>query len=311
MTRNNESTIEKTIESVFNLNSKIIICDIGSKDNTVSLCNKYKLNPIKIELNNDLSQIKNEMLKISESPWNFYIEPWEILISGKDEIKELIKKKEDVYNVSIIQNDIITKQIRLFHKEMEIKFKNPVYETINFKNSKPTEIYISSGNNQNSDIHLDLLKKWQSKNPLATEPIYYTACFHLINKNWDSFLNLADLYLHQEKSNGVSVYMTNYYCSMVNCYIKKDYHSAIKFIVPCIAKMPTMSEFWCLLGDIYYAVKDYEKAKDFYENALIIGQKRRRDDDYPVEISKYKEYPEKMINSCERIKDSTKGYVTI
>ena len=45
MTRNNESTIEKTIESVFNLNYKIIICDIGSKDNTVSLCNKYKLNP--------------------------------------------------------------------------------------------------------------------------------------------------------------------------------------------------------------------------------------------------------------------------
>ena len=92
--------------------------------------------------------------------------------------------------------------------------------------------------------------------------------------------------------------MTQYYCSMVNCYIKKQYNTAIKFLLPCVAKKPTMAEFWCLLGDIYYALKDYERAKTFYENAIILGSRRLKNDDWPLEISKYKESPQKMIEGC-------------
>jgi tetratricopeptide (TPR) repeat protein len=65
-----------------------------------------------------------------------------------------------------------------------------------------------------------------------------------------------------------------------------------------------MSEFWCLLGDCYYAIKDYEKSKSFYENALILGNKRLKNDGWPLEISKYKDYPQKMIESCDKIKSS-------
>jgi tetratricopeptide (TPR) repeat protein len=102
--------------------------------------------------------------------------------------------------------------------------------------------------------------------------------------------------------------MTNYYCSMVYCYIKKNYQESIRFLMPCLAVKPTMAEFWCLLADIFYATKQYKKASSFYENALILGSKRLNSDDYPMEISKYKEYPQKMIESCEKIKSSTKLY---
>ena len=89
---------------------------------------------------------------------------------------------------------------------------------------------------------------------------------------------------------------------------KKDFENAVKSLIPCLAEKPTNGEFWCLLGDIYYCLKDYERAKSFYENAKILGSRRLNDDDYPMEISKYKEYPEKLIKSCDAIKQSCSIY---
>ena len=65
---------------------------------------------------------------------------------------------------------------------------------------------------------------------------------------------------------------------------------------------PIMAEYWCVLGDVYYHLAgDYDRAKRFYRNAIILGQKRKEDDMWPVELSKYNTYPEKMIKSCEEL----------
>ena len=93
--------------------------------------------------------------------------------------------------------------------------------------------------------------------------------------------------------------MLRYYASMVNCYVNKDYHSAVSHLIVCIEEKPLMAEFWCMLGDIYFAIRDYGRAKSFYENGMIFGSKRNKADDWPLEISKYKEYPEKMLNACD------------
>jgi hypothetical protein len=71
-----------------------------------------------------------------------------------------------------------------------------------------------------------------------------------------------------------------------------------------------MAEFWCLLGDVYYALNDYEKAFQFFQNGLIIGKKRRMDCEWFMEISKYEEYPKKMMEACASIKKQTSLYVS-
>jgi len=71
-----------------------------------------------------------------------------------------------------------------------------------------------------------------------------------------------------------------------------------------------MAEFWCLLADVYYAIKDYDRARIFYENGLILGSRRLKDDGWPMEISKYKEYPLNMIEGCNQIKRSSRHYAT-
>ena len=70
-----------------------------------------------------------------------------------------------------------------------------------------------------------------------------------------------------------------------------------------------MAEFWCLLGDIFYKIKQYDKAVEFYDNARIIGQRRLMDSDWPMEISKYSSYPEKMIESSKEIIKNTVLYI--
>jgi hypothetical protein len=98
------------------------------------------------------------------------------------------------------------------------------------------------------------------------------------------------------------VTMIRYHMACVRCYVQKDADSALQLISSCILTRPLMAEFWCLMGDIHYhLMKRYDKAASFYENALILGARRLVLDTYPMEISKYQEYPQKLLESCKDI----------
>lgn len=307
MTKDNQETIEDCLESLIPLNAKILICDLGSKDKTLDRCLKYKTEILSLSLNDDISQARNHVIKNCNSFWHMVIEPWEKVLQNQEEINNLILQAPESYSFQIIQGDIVTKETRLWHLSKNLKFENPIFENIK-ASSKQTETYIfSHGGKRNININ-DLLDKWQLNSPLSPEPYYYRACNELIQKNWNTFLNYADIFLHQQKSQDMSYFMTCYYVSMVLCYIKKDYGKAIQVLSPCILKNPTLAEFWCLLADIYYAIGDYKKSLCFYDNAKILGSRRLNSCDFPMEISKYKEYPEKMINACNSLINNLNVY---
>lgn len=306
--KNNESTIEQTLRSLTDLKANILVADLGCSDKTIKICEQYKANVIKTALNNSMSAVKNNLSEMAKTEWIMQINPWEVLIQGHEEIIKSTQEKSAAYNFHLIQEDVITKQIRLWHKKTQCRFINPVFEIITGE-SEDLQAFLSIKEHNDSNTH-KLLEFWRNKFPLATEPIYYYACYHLKNKNWDAFLNFSEMYLHQEKKQNISFFMTQYYCSMVNCYIKKYYDKAVRYLLPCIAKNPTMAEFWCLLGDIYYAVKDFKRAEVFYENAILLGSKRLKNNNWPLEISKYKEYPTKMIQNCKTSKNNQKLYIS-
>lgn len=305
--KNNIESIQDTLESILPLNGKILVADIGCTDSSIEICKKYGAEIIKPNSINDLSKVRNDMINHAKNDWNLFIEPWESIINGHEIIQSVINQEKTAYKFSLIKEDVITKQIRLWHKNTNLKFVNPVFENIKGY-ALDLDVFVLINENKNEDIE-KLLENWRNKCPLSKEPIYYTACNHLKNKNWNSFLNFSELYLIQETENNMSLTMTYYYRAMVLSYVKKQYEEAIKSILICIAKQPTMAEFWCLLADIYYAIKDYAKAQSFYENATLIGCKRLKNDGWPVEISKYKEYPEKMIISCKNMQTSINGYL--
>lgn len=309
LTKNNADTIQSCLESVAFLNCKIQIGDLGCTDETINKSLVYKPEIVRLSANDDLAAARNELISRCTTEWLLILNPYETLLSGSEILLRCVAGASESYKVCILQNDLITKETRLWSTNKNLQFKNPVYETVGNKGLH-TQIFFNSANKKNKIDSLEICKKWMIKNPISPEPLYYTACSYLTKQNWDSFLHYAEQYLHQEAKMEMSFYMTHYYLALVNCYVKKDYIKAMQSICLCIAKKPIMAEFWCLLGDIFYAVNEYEKAHNFFQNALIVGKKRRMDCDWFMEISKYDEYPKKMMEACTSIKKQTSLYVS-
>ena len=50
--RNNETTIQDTLDSLSSLDCRILVADLGSNDKTIDLCKNYHAEIIKLSLNN-------------------------------------------------------------------------------------------------------------------------------------------------------------------------------------------------------------------------------------------------------------------
>jgi len=285
-----EGDIQKTLNSIKTFDGKmdieIVFGDIAERE--------YR----------DRSELRNEL--ITQTNWQMYFNSGETLAYGSQDILKAINGPIASYRLPIFQGDIITKQIRLWHIKRKLKFSNPIFECLIDKDAKDLNSIIYSTTSI-SPKTLEYIKRWKEQYPTSPEPYYYEACVFLSQKKYNEFLSAASLYLFRDKKKQMPVTMTRYYCAMVYCYVKKDAEQAIKNLLPCLVVKPLMSEFWCLLGDVYYhLLKKYKKAVAFYENALILGQNRLQSDDWPMEINKYKAYPLKMKESCEKAISNTR-----
>lgn len=301
----NDKTTTRAIESLLPLGGKILAGDTGCKDETYKICHKYGVELVRVSLDHDYSKVRNELVSKSGTGWQFYLEPWETLISGHEEIRAIATGDPRDYRLRCIQGDVMTKQIRIWHKKTNLKFKNPFYEYLDGEGENDVDAIILVGMENRSAEAGAFIRRWKEQSPLAVEPYYYQACMLLTERKWDEFLKIAEHYLFHEKKSIMPMTTTRYYCALVQSYVKKDYNTAMRNIINCLATKPLMAEYWCLLGDVYYAMKKYETAKTMYDNALILGSRRLRTDNWPMEISKYDSYPKTMLESCAKIVGNT------
>ena len=142
--------------------------------------------------------------------------------------------------------------------------------------------------------------------------MYYEACTALADKNYNEFVRMATRYLFAEKdATSMSAIMTTYYLGIVQCYIHKVAEPSLSFAMRCLGNRPTMAEFWCLAGDIFFQHHEYARARHFYESARIIGQRRRQDDSWPMHVAKYDSYPTEMLGRCNEITSKSTTYFRI
>jgi len=309
LTKDNESDICSCLESVRSLPCEIIVGDLGSKDSTREKCRLFDAKIYRISLNDSLARARNELASHSETPWNMWIRPEEIIISGHEAIMEAMASgKDKAFNIHLMQGDIVTKPARIWHHDTCAKFKNHAFETLDCVATDIDSFLVSSGTRQALDI-VEICTRWHASMPLSAEPLYYLACAHLQRGSAENFLNYAESYLHAEKKQQMSYFMIKYYICMVLCYHKKDYRRALENIIPCLAKCPAMAEFWCVAGDVFYNAGDYSRAISMYTNALVVGERRRSDSCWPMEVSKYGDYPKTMIESCKTLAGVSKVYV--
>ena len=247
--------------------------------------------------NEDLSAAKNELLKHVDTPWVMFIEPWERLITDIPDLTNIEKKS---YSLQVVNNGIITKSIRIWPIERNLKFFNPIYETVEDKNAGFVETILYSEKAPKIDNEVQIIEAWKKQKPTSPTPVYYEAYMYLAEMNYDKFLNSANAYLFMEKT-GLTATMMRYYMAMVHLYVKNDIFKSGSLLSHCLISNPLMAEFWCLMGDILYHSKKYDKAIAMYENAKIMGSQRLKSDPWPIHVVKYLEYPDKMIKNCAEL----------
>lgn len=299
-TRNNAATIKQTLDSLQPLSAQIQVCDLGSTDETLNICSKYKVKINNFTFEHNISNIKNRIIEQTCKKWIFLVEPWEIVIKGHDEINRLIKGGSDVYKAQVIQNEILGKEIRLWHKSQNLKFCNPVFEYIS-GSGKITNILLYNLGGYSLTTYEEqnkIIEQWKKSDPLSPDPYYYAAFSNLSKGDHEQFMVNSERYLF--KSKGMSATMMRYYQAYILLKVFDDVAKSISNVGHCILDNPKMAEFWCLLGDIHFRINKFINAIEFYDFGMILGS-QRSNDDWSMDIKKYKEYPKKMIEKCKEL----------
>jgi len=308
LVKNHEHTIERALQSIAGLDGEILVADLGCTDDSVEICRDFNAQIFKTK-GPDRSKIRNKLVEKGKFEWQFYIEPWEVLTEDEP-IRQAVGSEGSLFDLQVLQGDLITKETRLWQRS-EVRFVNPVFESLQPSDGAVTvacTIYSTGSASNEAEQAFEL---WRKEGLVNDDRLYYEACWLLTNQRWDDFLAMAEAYILGKKKPEMSVIMTKYYCSVVYSAIKKDSSKALKHILECISVKPLMAEFWCQLGDIhYYCTKEVRKAETFYDNARILGTRRLHADKWPMIISKYSEYPDKMIDSCKKIRQETHAFGT-
>jgi len=304
---NDEALLPETLDSIIPLQPDIVIGNLTNK--TLDICRNYKINILRIKFKSR-AEACNKLIETTEGNWFFYLQPGEVLIQGYDEIREVISNNETkTYSINILQSDIITKQPRLWNKSQNLYFKNPVFEKLVCNNSSYLDVILYS-NLQRNDLKTSrIIEDWEKANPFDAEPYYYKAFIKLREKKFEEFKLLANRYLFKNTNNNtMALSMIRYYLAIIEWFNYKNFRKSIENLIHCLTVNPLMAEYWCLLGDIHVDCNEFEKAISFYENAIILGSHRLREDQWPMQITKYKEYPEEMKQKCKKLLENKSNY---
>lgn len=298
ITYNNEATLDASLRSLAGLGD-IIIVDRGSSDSTQQVAKKHNVS-LSVDVNSPRNIIRNKLITAG---WNMLVEPWEVLATDHQSIQDLLTTPSAL-RAMVINDDIITKDVRLFHSDTKLTFDYPIFESLKpDHDARVVEVVLYASPHIASYIEtLKQIKDWQRSKPNDPQSYYYESFCHLSNGNYKEFIRSAEHYLFRCTTMVMSVVMIRYYLAFVYCHVKRTAKLALDNLVVLLSNKPLMAEGWCLLGDIhYFLVEDFQKAKRFYEMAIAFGKKRKTTDTWPIQLSKYSDYPMQMIKSCTDI----------
>ena len=293
LTRNNAKTILTTLESIEFLGPKsVVIGDLGSTDITIPLC---EATGVHVKRLGDIGRDEARN-KLTQEGCNMALEPWETVVQGHANIN----KQNGCAYASILNQKMLSKETRFWTPDF--CFVNHAFETLEAGTNQESGVILASKGQRDPTESLRLIERWKQKQPMSPQPYYYQACVELSLGQYDKFLQTANRFMLTSSQSSMPAIMTRYYIAYVYLRHKKKVRPALQNLNLCLCSRPLMAEFWCLMGDVYYhLLRKVEDALVFYENALILGSKRLKSDNWPMDIAKYKEYPNKMIDSCQKI----------
>jgi len=284
ITTHNEPLLKKCLESVSELNPEYVIGYTGDISKPeYEICKKYAPNSTYIfKWNDNFSDARNFIREKTESPWIIWIDSDELIKQDSiNRICELLdsKPKGLYHKFRLIHGSTTMGQIRMFYNTKKIKWSYPVHERILF-DTLPKDHYdieiIHHVHNvlRSSDRNIRILKKSIEKDETNPEFHFYIAIeYHLCGKQMKALLH-AEKFLYFYSIDGIDIrkmYM-RYLIAWINVFHMGNQQKAIEILLAQLIMNCNIAEFWCLLGDSYIKLGKFDTAKQFYKNAISMGE---------------------------------------
>lgn len=140
MVKNEESNLERCLNSLNNLRSKItnelIIVDTGSTDRTMEIAKLYDVKLYEHKWNNNFSEMRNISISYAKGKWLMIIDADEELVEDKALIKQLDQDNKGVNAIALELENIITSKgkkgskivtMRLFRNDGKFHYNGVVH----------------------------------------------------------------------------------------------------------------------------------------------------------------------------------------
>lgn len=292
LVRNNGDTVARTLQSLEGLDARVVVGDLGSSDGTPDICRGYGAEVVRLKWQNDYSLARNALVA---DGMNMMIEPWEVLAAGAGALAGC----EGNFNVTVVRGGVVSREIRLWR---DLRFRNPAYETLEDDSAGfLAEVAIVSRGGPDRRLEtLEICRAWAASRPTSPDPWYYSAFASLALGMTDEFLVRSERFMAMTGKFGHAEIQVCYRMAMALA-ARKEHSKAMQVVAGCIFHRPAFAEFWCLAGDIFLVNGDRGRARIMYLNALTVGSRRIASDPSPLELSKYKDHPEKMLAYLEEM----------
>ncbi|MCP3683061.1 MAG: glycosyltransferase [bacterium] len=300
--RNEESCLEKCLNSVKDIVDEIIVVDSKSTDKTLEIAKKFNAKTFDFEWQDDFSAARNFSLSKATKDWILILDADEIIAERDlNKIKKLTESK-DIQAFLLIQLNYSNEKglgfielqnktpesfdfagcypspiVRLFRNNKGIKFDGKVHETVD-ESLQDKKVALSTlpihhyqelkGKEtfrEKQLNYLDLLEKDAALNPSADRLHKIGIIHYRFNKNYEKAIENFEKAI-KLNSNDPSIFI-DLGSALAQ---QKKYDEAIVNFKKSVEIKPTASAFYNL-GLIYATQKQFGLAVDAYNNAIKLG----------------------------------------
>lgn len=296
--KNEERNITEALNSIDILMDEIVICDTGSKDQTLKMAEPFGIKIIKDPWQNDFSRARNAALAVSTSKWILWMDADDRLAENAGTfLKQLLhdgKKQAVAFCIANEQENNLPVeflQIRLFPNQTGILFEQSIHEQIMYSLKRKNIPFVQCPEIRMHHIGyktkiISRKKAFRNKNLLLEE----------IKQNPDDpmlQMYLGDCYLSLDNlekakkcyysvTNSISLLKLNpdvfiqAHINLAGIFIQQDHiHNAQRYLFKSITLDSTRVDAYFALGKIFLRQKREDRALDFFlKSALIKPQLR-------------------------------------
>jgi len=276
--KNEESVLERCLNSIAHIVDEIIIVDTGSTDQTVEIAQKYTSDIHHFKWIDDFSAARNHAFSKATKDYIMWLDADDYLT--EDDQQKLLELKENFdttidvallkYNLAFdaFGNVIMSNyRERLMKRERNFKWEEPVHECITpAGNVRQFEIAITHGekNRTHSSRNIDIYEKQTELTPRGT--FYYARELHTHNRLEEAIRSFEKFL---ESGLGWKEDCITACFDLFTCYTelgKKQ--KGLTYLFQTFLYDIPRARNCCKIGEYFMEANDYEKAIYWYDKAL-------------------------------------------